>query len=226
LLIIPQEARQAFAALGNSFPIVYYDQQIGLSELLQVVRVNYDDFAERLTYIEVEKVREQVGKEGLMTEQECYRHLHSYRRSEIQQAAQLIINERIAFLPGVGLYDREWMEHLRRSCQQWLEEREEERLSDLLSEMRGNWASLQHCEDGILEVLLAQWQDVQIERTSLFEARVRLAGGEEREADEEGETEKVKAGEIDEKRRLKEKHKVKKKRIEKREETTVQENLW
>jgi len=138
----------------------------------------------------------------------------------------LIINERIAFLPGVGLYDREWMEHLRRSCQQWLEEREEERLSDLLSEMRGNWASLQHCEDGILEVLLAQWQDVQIERTSLFEARVRLAGGEEREADEEGETEKVKAGEIDEKRRLKEKHKVKKKRIEKREETTVQENLW
>jgi predicted nuclease of restriction endonuclease-like RecB superfamily len=226
LLIIPQEARQAFAALGTSFPIVYYDQQIGLSELLQVVRMNYDDFAERLTSINVEKVREEVGREGLMTEQECYQHLHSYRRSEVQQAAQSIINERIAFLPGLGLYDREWIEQVRRSCRQWLEEREEERLSDLLSEIRGRWASLQQCEDGILEVLFAQWQEVQIERRSIFEARVRLAGGEDREVDEGEEAEKGNLVESDEKKPLKAKHKVKKKRIEKREETTLQGNLW
>jgi hypothetical protein len=85
---------------------------------------------------------------------------------------------------------------------------------------------LQQCEDGILEVLFAQWQEVQIERRSIFEARVRLAGGEDREVDEREEAEKGNLVESDEKKPLKAKHKVKKKRIEKREETTLQGNLW
>ncbi len=230
LLIIPEEAREAFTSIAPYFPVAYYNEQIGLSGVLQLLRQHYDDFAERLSSIKVENVREQVRSDGLLTEENCYEHLHSYRRSEIQQAAQLIIDEQIAFLPGLGLYDLTWMRRFQEHCLLWLGEREEQRLSDLLTEIRAYSSLLQQSEDTVLEALLAQLSEIQIERDSLFEARVRLVG--RLALEEEGATKKrdivenVESVENAAKKPLKEKQAAAKKRIKSSGEAMFQENLW
>ncbi|HEY4386995.1 MAG TPA: DUF790 family protein, partial [Ktedonobacteraceae bacterium] len=227
LLIIPQDAREAFAAVTSRFPVVYYEQQIILSELLYVLRTHYDDFTERLTRIQVGAVREQIQREGLLTEQACYEALHCYRRSEIQQAAQLIINAQITFLPGLGLYDLIWMQQLQEHCLGWLGAQELRLLSDLLAELRRYWPALERCEDAVLEVLLAQWSEVLIQRVSIFEAWVKLSAQQEQiSAEEGGEKKETYPAEKAMKKIVKTKQGRTKKHIESKEEVILQSDLW
>jgi len=194
VLAIPVEASDAFASLATDFPIVYYDGQLSATELLKVLRTHYDDLAGRLSRIDVHSVCKRVESEGLLPERTCYALLHCYRRSELLRAAELVVGEGIAFTPGVGLYQIDWLEQLRTSFVEWLREVGGKSPPDFLSEEGGStgeeqnplplpwvltesrtlWPALAACEDVTLEALISLWPEVHINRNSIFEATLEV----------------------------------------------------
>jgi predicted nuclease of restriction endonuclease-like RecB superfamily len=228
LLAIPIEARDAFASILPHFPVVIYNGQLSATEVLQVLRKRYDDFAERLALIDRESVRQRVREAGLLTEQACYELLHCYRRSEILLAAENIINEEIHFLPGIGLYHSTWMEQLQQECIAWLKTQGSGALSEILSKMRNRWPILSTCDDATIEALLTLWPEVSIRRDSIFEAvvEVKMDEPEQAEAIQEEEVTLVAAEpEKAVKKTIKEKRTSTKKRVVK-EQNMVQGDLW
>ncbi len=114
VLAIPREASEAFASIANDFPIVIYRNQLSATELLNVLRSHYDDLSVRLSQIDVQDVRKRIQSESLLPERACYTLLHCYRRSELIQAAERIIGEGIAFTPGIGFYQIEFVRTTKR----------------------------------------------------------------------------------------------------------------
>jgi predicted nuclease of restriction endonuclease-like RecB superfamily len=174
VLAIPIEAKDAFAAIANDFPIVYYAGQLSATEVLQLLRAYYDDFAARLALIDVSAVQAYVEREGFVPERLCYAQLHAYRRSELQQAAERVVDARVVFMPGIGLYSPGWLEQLKKSFIAWMPAARRATLSEVVREMRARWPVLSACEDATIEALLDLWPEVQIRRDSIFEAQVEL----------------------------------------------------
>ena len=196
VLAIPREARDAFDSISNDFPIVNYRDQLSATELLNVLRSRYDDVAVRLSQIDVQCVRSRIQAESIVPERACYTLLHCYRRAELMQAADLIIDEGIAFAPGIGFYLVDSLEQLRGSFVQWLGQTLREDESDagkdvelqrnkslplewVLHESRLRWTILTPCEDAFIEAVISMWPEVHISRSSIFEATVSLFDGEE-----------------------------------------------
>ncbi len=179
LLAIPEEARTAFASIASMFPIVWYEGQLSATELLSVMRNHYDDFSERLAQIDVESVRKCVSNEGIVLEQACYALLHCYRRSELQIAAECIVEKDIIFVPGIGLYESNWMERLRNSFVEWIEEVGALPLTDVLRATRERWPVLKIAEDATIEALIALWPEVCVRRSSIFDAVVEMSNRQE-----------------------------------------------
>jgi predicted nuclease of restriction endonuclease-like RecB superfamily len=228
LLAIPIEAKDAFVSILPHFPVVIYNGQLSATEVLQVLRKHYDDFAERLVLIDRESVRQRVMETGLLTEQACYEVLHCYRRSEIPLAAENVIDEEIHFLPGIGLYHRTWMGRLQQECIAWLKMRGSGALSEILVEMREHWPILSTCDDATIEALMTLWPEMSIRRDSIFEAVVEV------KTDEPESTEVIQEEEIalvaaeaekSVKKPGKEKRTSAKKRLVK-EQNMVQGDLW
>ncbi|MFL5586540.1 MAG: DUF790 family protein [Ktedonobacteraceae bacterium] len=177
VLAIPVEARGPFAGIASRFPIVWYDGQLSVTELLSLLRNRYDDFAERLASIKVAEVQKRVENEGLLSERACYELLHCYRRSELALAAEHVIRvsgQSVAFAPGIGLYRIDWMEQLRMSFVEWIGSVGKLPLADVLRQSRERWPTLADCEDAALEAMLGLWPQVRVHRTSIFEAMVEL----------------------------------------------------
>jgi predicted nuclease of restriction endonuclease-like RecB superfamily len=228
LLAIPVEAKDAFACILPHFPVVIYDGQLSATEVLQVLRKRYDDFAERLASIDREQVRQRVREAGLLTEQACYEVLHCYRRSEIPLAAEQILDEAIRFLPGIGLYHCIWMEQLQQECIEWLKVIRSGALSEILREMRERWPILSTCDAATIEALLSMWPEVSIRRDSIFEAVVEVKVDEPEQAEViQGEEETLVTAETEKavKKPAREKRASTKKRVVK-EQNTVQGDLW
>ncbi len=196
VLAIPQEAHDAFSSLSTDFPIVIYDGQLSATEILRVLRSQYDDLAERLAQIDVNDVRKRIESESLLPERACYALLHCYRRSELLQAAQRIIGESITFTPGIGFYLIDSLEQLRSSFVKWLGDSLWEgessagedggkklknplSLAWVINESRSHWPILATCEDSTIEALIGLWSEVHISRSSIFEATISLLDGEE-----------------------------------------------
>jgi hypothetical protein len=204
VLAIPREAREAFASISNDFPIVIYNNQLSATEILKVLRSQYDDLAARLAQIDLNDVRKRIESASLLPERACYTLLHCYRRSELIQAAELVIGEGIAFTPGIGFYQIDSLEQLRSSFVEWLGKDEGEKLGDslragessagevgdkssgnslslawVLNESRSRWPILATCEDATIEALISLWPEVHISRNSIFEATISLFQGEE-----------------------------------------------
>ena len=177
ILAIPSEARTAFTSLAADFPIVWYEGQLSASELLNVLRNRYDDFAGRLAQLDVAMVRERVRGAGLLSEQACYELLHCYRRSELPRASALVICEDIAFTAGVGLYQVDWLEQMRDSFVEWMETLAVASLplAAVLQACKARWPALADCEDTTLEALLGLWPEIRVHRTSIFDAVVELS---------------------------------------------------
>lgn len=187
LLAIPIEAKAAFATIANDFPIVFYHGQLSVTNVLRALRSRYDNFTERLASIDPMVVRERVEQEGIVPESACYELLHCYRRSEIQQAAERVCAlsngeggeySAIAFVPGLGLYHRTWMQKLRQSFQEWMNAVQSAPLSDVLSEIKRQRV-LQNYADAAIETLLGLWPEVCIQRSSIFDATVELVNEKE-----------------------------------------------
>ena len=172
VLAIPREAREAFASIASAFPIVEYDGQLSATELLQTLRNNYDDFEERLAAIDRAKVRQAIEQKELVPERNSYELLHCYRRSELVQAAILVTGDGIVFRAGVGLYLEDWMDQLKSSFVEWIEQVGPTSLIEVLRECRVRWPLLQECEDATVEAILSLWSEVRIQRISIFEAVV------------------------------------------------------
>lgn len=173
LLAIPAEARDAFATIANSFPIAWYEGQLSATELLNVLRSAYDDFAERLAQLDPGVVQEHVRRTGLVPERACYDLLHCYRRSEVQRGSERVVGGDIAFVSGIGLFSHHWMEHLRGSFVEWIGEAGRLSLADVLRESRERWPQLTSCEDATIEAILGLWPEaVCVNRTSIFAATV------------------------------------------------------
>lgn len=186
VLALPVEARSAFAGLAQDYPLIEYRDQLSATSLLHVLQERYDDFAERLGALDVEHVRARVHAEGLIPESACYALLNCYRRSELARAVErALLPGVIAYTPGAGLYLLDWLEHLHVSFVEWVEAKgsDELSLSVLLQECKTVWPELAGCEDAALETLISLWPEVQIQRSSIFEATllVQTLRGEERE---------------------------------------------
>jgi predicted nuclease of restriction endonuclease-like RecB superfamily len=183
LLAIPIEAKASFTTIANDFPIVFYQGQLSVANVLQVLRTHYDDFTERLVSVDLMAVRRRVEQEGILPELACYELLHCYRRSEIQQVAERVCalsNEEssehsaIAFVSGLGLYHQTWMQKLRQSLRDWMSTLQSVPLNDVVAEIKRQQAVLQNCEDAVIETLLGLWPEVRIQRSSIFDATVEL----------------------------------------------------
>jgi len=174
LLAIPVEAKEAFASIAQDFPIVFYQDQLSATEVLQVLRSRYDDFSERLARVDAPRVRERVRRDGLLPERKCYEALGCYRRSELQRAAELVIDDEITFLPGIGLYHLNWIEQFKQTFLAWMHEQHAVSLPQVLHEVKGRSQVLQESEDTTIEALLSLWPEVQIRRDSIFDAQVEL----------------------------------------------------
>lgn len=227
LLAIPLEAKDAFSSIAAYFPIVFYAGQLSVTEVLQVLRGRYDDFAERQALIDVDEVRVRVRSEGLLPEQLCYTLLHCYRRSEIPLAAERIVNEDIRFVAGIGLYEVVWMERLRRSFATWMRTVRSATLGDALREMQRCEIILTKCDDATLESLISLWSEVTIRRASIFEAVVEAVDVEDTTSIEEVLQETSSDNETEEevKKPKRERRSTPKKRVVKERET-VQGDLW
>ncbi len=177
VLAIPVEAKDAFAAIAADFPIAYYDGQLSVTEVLQLLHTHYNDFGERLTMIDVPGVREYVEREGLLPERLCYDSLHAYRRSELQQAAERVVDARVLFMPGVGLYSLDWLVQLKNSFMAWMLTVHSIALSEVMRETRERWPVLSACEDAAIEALLDLWPEIQVRRDSIFDAVVEVVDG-------------------------------------------------
>ena len=188
LLAIPGEAKAAFASIASNFPIVEYEGQLSATELLKTLRNHIDDFADRLARIDSEEVRRRVMQEGWLPERTCFEVLHCYRRSELAQAAERVTGETIAFTPGVGLYDKLWLEHLGVSFVEWLEESGGHALplTEALRDIRMRLPALAEGEDANVEGLMSLWPSIHIRRNSIFEAVVELAGSSEEGDEDQG----------------------------------------
>jgi len=174
VLAIPVEARAAFQNIADDFPIAWYEGQLSASELLNILRSRYDNFAERLASIDVVRVRERVKSAGLLPERICYELLQCYRRSELPRAAERVTDQQITFATGIGLYHTDWMEQLRNSFVEWIEYIGPLPLIDALRECKTRWSTLAHCDDATIEAIFDLWPQVHVQRNSIFDAEVSL----------------------------------------------------
>ncbi len=127
--------------------------------------------------IDVAIVRERVRNLGLLSEQACYDLLHCYRRSELQRAAEHVVCEDIAFTSGIGFYQVDWLEQMKRSFVEWMDALAVAPLSltDVLQACKVRWPVLAGYEDAMLEALLGLWPEIRVHRTSIFDAIVEVS---------------------------------------------------
>jgi predicted nuclease of restriction endonuclease-like RecB superfamily len=193
LLAIPLSAKEAFAAIEADFPIVFYGEQIAVTDVLHILRSRYDNFAERLALIDSQAVQEQIRRMGLLPENACYAALHCYRRSELACAAERVLAEDILFVPGVGLYHTAWLAQLKSTVLTWLRGKHAASLHEIaqvvgsqplrLPETSAQSSDLLAWDDSLLEILLTQWPEIHINRSSIFDITIMLA--EEVQTDQE-----------------------------------------
>jgi predicted nuclease of restriction endonuclease-like RecB superfamily len=191
LLAIPLSAKEAFAAIEADFPIVFYGEQIAVTDVLHILRGRYDNFAERLALIDSQAVQEQVRRMGLLPENACYKALHCYRRSELASAAERVLTDDILFVPGVGLYHTAWLAQLKSTVLIWLRGKRVASLREIaqvaqplcLPETQAPSHDLLTLNDSLLEILLTQWPEIHINRSSIFDITIALA--EEGQTDQE-----------------------------------------
>jgi predicted nuclease of restriction endonuclease-like RecB superfamily len=193
LLAIPLAAKDAFAAIAMDFPIVFYGEQIAVTDVLQILRSRYDNFAERLALIDQRAVQEQVRRVGLLPEYACYDALHCYRRSELTCAAERVLAEDIVFVPGVGLYHTTWLAQLKYAVLNWLRNKHVASFHDVAQAVemsplqaradQDRSSALWARDESILENLLMSWPELHIKRSSIFDITVELA--EEAQTDQE-----------------------------------------
>ena len=137
-----------------------------------MLQTRYDDFEERLASLDRERVRAHVRAAGFVPERACYELLRCYRRSELPRAAAHVLAPDMAYISGFGLYLLDWLEHLHRSFVEWIEAKgkSELPLSTILQECRFHWPELAGSDDAAIETLIGLWPEVQVRRSSIFEA--------------------------------------------------------
>jgi predicted nuclease of restriction endonuclease-like RecB superfamily len=186
ILAIPLDAREAFATIEADFPIVFYQEQIAVTDVLQILRSRYDNFAERLAQIDSSAVQDLVRRVGLLPERvrgvageqsskSCYEALYCYRRSELASAAELVLACDILFVPGIGLYYVAWLEQFKNTVLAWLRSKHVASLQEIVQEAQTQWSSAVAWDDSSLEILLTAWPEIYINRTSIFDITIELA---------------------------------------------------
>ncbi len=227
VLAIPEEAKEAFASIFSAFPIVSYTRQLSATDVLTVLRTRYDDFAERMTQIDVAAVRGRVRHDGLLVERACFDVLSCYRRSELQIAIQHVVDEDILFSAGVGLYTNTWMERVRQTFLAWLREQQSVALVDALQALRQQESILQTCEDEVLEAILGMKPEVVIQRDSIFDATITYIGNENEAQQRQGVREQAEGYLVPEKpSKSREKRSSTKKAAKSSPVQTTQKDLW
>jgi len=180
VLAAPMEAKDAFAEIAADFPFVYYQNQLSATDLLQVLRTTYDDFAERLAAIDMVAVQTRIAQDGFVREQICYELLHCYRWSELQQAAVRVCADdtlRLFYVAGLGCYQLDWFARFEQRFVAWMREEhapEAVPLSLVVQEIKQRWSELSGCDDVVCETLLGLCTAVTIRRDSIFDAQVSI----------------------------------------------------
>ena len=185
VLALPRDAKDAFSSILSAFPVVFYEGQLSATDVLAVLRTHYDDFAERLASIDIMAVRERIQRDGFLNEHECAEMLHCYRRSELQQAVEDIVNDAIKFSVGIGLYTRSWMAHVQQPFLAWMHVTRSVALVDAFQTLRTHEDVLQACEDETLEAMISMWSEVLVRRDSIFDARVELVEAQPQDVEEQ-----------------------------------------
>ena len=228
VLAIPTEAREAFTGrpgetgkLPAHFPVIWYEGQLSATELLHLLHTHYDNFSERLALIDRAGVYSHITNNGLIPERDCYMLLHCYRRSELPIAAERVTDEDVVFASGIGLYSARWIEQLRTSFVEWIGTVGILPLEHVLRESRLRWPILQQCEDATIEAILGLWPELQVHRSSIFEASVTLTPSATTSMEQTEEPEQVKKP-----ARSKGSSGTPKKRVVRETRETLQGDLW
>ena len=178
LLAVPVEAYEAYAAVAPYFPLVVYHNQLSATEVLQVLHKHYYDFLQRLESIDVAAVCERVRYEGFLAEQLCYELLHCFRRSELQLAAERVVEKddggNITFVAGMGLYHHVWLGRVKQSFLQWLIPHHTASLYDAIQAIKACNPATRDCPDTAIETLLGLWPEVLLRRDSIFDTTVEI----------------------------------------------------
>lgn len=226
VLALPIEASQSFATLAGDYPLIEYRGQLSASDVLRIMQTRYDDFAQRLEKLDIEHVRASVRAAQFLPERACYELLGCYRRAELSRAAaRVLVEGEIDYRPGIGLYLLAWLEHLHRSFVEWVEAQNcvEWSLSLILQECMVRWPELAGCDDATLEALLALWPEIEIRRTSIFDATVRTTAQRPESHESEEETPSGEVAQIAGRKMVREKRAGYKKRVA---QGASQQNLW
>ncbi|HEY0757147.1 MAG TPA: DUF790 family protein [Ktedonobacteraceae bacterium] len=173
VLALPVEARPTFAALAEDYPLIEYRDQLSASDVLRIMQARYDDFAQRLAGLDVERARATVREASFVPERACYKLLGCYRRAELTRAAaRVLVDAEIEYRAGIGLYLLPWLKHLRHSFVEWVEAQNcaESPLAFIIQEAKERWPELARSDDATVEALLALWPEIEIRRASIFEA--------------------------------------------------------
>jgi predicted nuclease of restriction endonuclease-like RecB superfamily len=225
ILALPVEAHPAFASLAADFPLVEYREQLSATELLRVLQTRYDDFEERMAGLDETRVHAAVRAARFIPERSCYELLHCYRRSELPRAAARVLVPEMAYTPGLGLYLLAWLEHIHLSFVEWIEAKDQYKLSlsGILQECQLCWPELAGCDESSIEALLCLWPEVQIQRASIFEALLLVEAHREHKSVDAHEREPAEHGDSAPGKMLRERRAASKKRSP---QETSQQNLW
>lgn len=91
IVAAPEDARAEFAGLEISFPFLWYhDDAISAPALIESIQRAYDDFADRLASLDLDRLLDETQRRGVIPTREAAAAFRCYTRAEVAQAVQAL----------------------------------------------------------------------------------------------------------------------------------------
>jgi predicted nuclease of restriction endonuclease-like RecB superfamily len=181
-LAVPEQARADLESLSETFPTLWFKDQVSPQALLNLLQARYDDFATRRALVPHEPVLAEVEQRGLLPWNDCVAALHAYGRTEVEAVAadlaataRRLRREPPALVDGVGLATLGWLTRAGGALAAWVEDAGEAGLTlgdltERMAELAPGLAA--RPEAPAMAEALAWATGYTVVRESLFEPRV------------------------------------------------------
>jgi predicted nuclease of restriction endonuclease-like RecB superfamily len=181
LVAIPESARQAFAPLSGTMPLLWYRTRVGARSLLDALDTAYADADARLAAIDFGRVQAEVQRRGCIPPAESMRLLSCYTRTELAEAVARLQAAAAGdagapqWMDGIGLCSAAWQAHLFAQVRDVVANSPEGRipLSALREHLVAQEPALRDGSESQVETLVSL-AGLHVARASIFEADVRL----------------------------------------------------
>ena len=170
MLAVPHDAATIFA--GLPYPVIPYKNSLRMTDVLGVLDARYGQREQRhqAAQSQVETLREDAKKRGLVPESEIAQALQAYTRSELLASARQLDGDGSRYVPGVGLMSDDALESVHGVLHDAIASAPEGKIA--LEDAASLVASALSTPVDI-EVLVQVWPEWVVERPSLFEMYLR-----------------------------------------------------